>query len=313
MAFSIIVIPPELEGKRFVKRSNRLVILVGIILAVLAFVAVIIMLNSRPPQTAEEEEVLATVLVANRDIAVGDQVTPADVEVTEIDPEAVSGTAFVDPSQLGNRVALYEVPEGAQVNEEVFGQLSGTVDLVAQLQPGEKAVAVQVDRVTGLDFLLKQGDHIDVILAQNLQVLQPTADSLENPDQPPRFEVIQGLENARTVKAVLQNKRVLYVSETRIQAEEEPEPTPGAEPAQPEVETPIERVIIVFAGTDVDAELVKFAMRDDAELGAFTVVLRHPEDDAIEETEGITIDGLIERYGVPIPGIVEQLNEEAAP
>ena len=297
------------------KRSNRLVILVGVLLAILAFVAVVILLNQRPTTGDDPaEDPKATVLVATRDIAIGDQVTPEDVEIAEVDPEAVSGSALADPSQLRNRVALFEVPQGAQVNEEVFGQLGGTVDIVGQLQPGEKAVAVQVDRVTGLDFLVKQGDQIDLIVAQNLQVLQPTADSLENPDQPPRFETIPGLENARTVKAVLQDKRVLYVSETRIQPEGQPEPSPDpAEPAGPEVETPIERVIIVFAGTDADAELIKFAMRDDTEIGAFTAVLRHPDDDEIEDTEGLTIDSLIELYGVPIPGIVEQLNEETAP
>lgn len=296
------------------KRSNRLVILVGVLLAVLAFVAVVILLNQRDEPTAPEEEARATVLVATRDIAIGDEVTPDDVEVAEIDPEAVSGTALVDPSQLANRVALREVPAGAQVNVEVFGQLSGTVDIVSQLQPGEKAIAIQVDRVTGLDFLIKQGDQIDVVIAQNLQVLQPTADSLANPDQPPRFETIQGLENARTVKSVLQDKRVLYVSETRIQPDEpEPSPEPETGEQQPEVEQPIERVIIVFAGTEADAELIKFAQRDDGELGAFSVILRHPDDDAIEETEGLTIDALIERYGVPVPGIVEQLNEEGTP
>lgn len=297
------------------KRSNRLVILVGVLLAVLAFVAVVVLLNQSEPTQQAEEEVKAKVLVATRDIAIGDEVTPSDVEVVEVDPEAVSGTPLVDPSQLANRVALREVPEGAQVNVEVFGQLSGTVDIVSQLQPGEKAIAIQVDRVTGLDFLIKQGDQVDVVISANIQVLQPTADSLANPDQPPRFETIQGLENARTVKTVLQDKRVLYVSETRIKPEEAPaaSPTPqqAEQPSQPEA--PIERVIIVFAGTDADAELIKFAQRDDSELGAFSVVLRHPDDDAIEETEGLTIDALIERYAVPIPNIVEQLGEETSP
>jgi Flp pilus assembly protein CpaB len=299
-----------------VKRSNRLVILVGVLLAVLAFVAIVVLLNQRETPQQAEEDVKAKVLVATRDIAIGDEVTPSDVEVVEVDPEAVSGTPLVDPSQLANRVALREVPAGAQVNVEVFGQLSGTVDIVSQLQPGEKAIAIQVDRVTGLDFLIKQGDQIDVVIAANIQVLQPTADSLANPDQPPRFETIPGLENARTVKTVLQDKRVLYVSETRIKPEEAPaaSPTPqqGNQQGQQQ-EAPIERVIIVFAGTDADAELVKFAQRDDSELGAFSVVLRHPDDDAIEETQGLTIDALIERYAVPIPNIVEQLGEQTSP
>jgi Flp pilus assembly protein CpaB len=305
-----------------VKRSNRLVILVGVLLAVLAFVAVIILLNSRETPTPEEEEIRATVLIATRDIAVGDEVTPGDVEVAEIDPEAVSGTALVDPSQLANRVALIAVPEGAQVNEEVFGQLSGAINIAGQLEPGEKAIAIRVDQVTGMDFLLKPGDNVDIVISQEVTVLQPTADSLENPDQPPRFEPVEGLDSVRTVKTVLQNKRLLYVSNTNLESREpqlDPdtgEPIEGAAPA-----TPILSAVLLFAGTDADAELVRFQQRDSSELsserfeisGSISVVLRHPDDDAIEETEGLTIDGLIERYGVPIPGIVEQLNEEAGP
>lgn len=291
------------------KRSNRLVILVGVLLAVVAFVLVVILLNQRPATTVEESPEV-TVLVATQPIAIGDEVTPDMVEEQQIPPDAVSGTALGHSSQLRNRTALIAVPAGAQVNEQVFGQLGNeSVDIVAQLQPGEKAIAMQVDRTTGLDFLVKQGDHVDIILAAQMTVVQPTEESVQNPGQPPRFEVVEGLENVRTVKTVLQNKRVLYVSETRIRNEEgQPTPTPeaGAE-GEAAPEPIIESVIIVFAGTDADAEVVKLMMRDDGDRGALTVVLRNPQDEAIEETEGLTIDGLVERYGVPIPDIVEQL------
>lgn len=289
------------------KRSNRLVILVGVLLAVVAFVLVVILLNQRPTTTVEPTAE-TTVLVATQPIAIGDEVTPDMVETREIDPDAVSGTPLGDPSQLRNRTALVAVPEGAQVNEQVFGQVGEeVVDIVAQLQAGEKAIAMQVDRVTGLDFLVKQGDHVDIVLAAQMTVVQPTEESAQNPGQPPRFEVVEGLENVRTVKTVLQNKRVLYVSETRIRNEEgQPTPTPtdGQEAAPEPI---IESVIIVFAGTDADAEVVKLMMRDGGDRGALTVTLRHPQDEAIEDTEGLTIDGLIDRYGVPVPNIIEQL------
>jgi hypothetical protein len=71
-------------------------------------------------------------------------------------------------------------------------------------------------------------------------------------------------------------------------------------------------VIIVFAGTDQDAEVIKFAQNDLGEVGSLTAVIRNAEDDEIEETLGITIDQLVEEYGLRIPNIVEQLNEEAA-
>jgi hypothetical protein len=99
------------------------------------------------------------------------------------------------------------------------------------------------------------------------------------------------------------------VSATRVQAVQ-PEPSPGAE-AEAEQATPqIDTVVIVFAGTDQDAEVIKFSQSNLAELGFLTAVLRNAEDDAIEETTGITFDQLVELYGVLIPDIVEQLNEE---
>ncbi len=91
------------------------------------------------------------------------------------------------------------------------------IDISAMLQAGEKSVTFAVDRVTGVDFLVTPGDTIDIILSQDVRVLQETADSAANtdPEAVPRFEPIVGLNNLRSVKAILQDKRVLYVSSTR--------------------------------------------------------------------------------------------------
>lgn len=292
-------------------RRNRLIILFGILLAALAFVGIVFLLNQRPAGPVETPG--TEVLVATTAINVGDQVTADMVEVREVDPEDVEGRSIGDESLAVGRVALRNVPQGGQVSAEVFGQVGETpVDVVGQLQPGEKAIALQVDRVTGLDFLVRQGDNVDIVIGAEIRVLQPTADSLQNPDQPPRFETLPGLEAARTVKTVLQNKRVLYVSSTQLQTTTpgaQPTPTPAAAPEGEAAEAVVERVVVVIAGSDADAELIKFAQRDAGELGSLTVVLRHPEDDAEEATEGVTIDALVERYGVPIPDIAERPEE----
>jgi Flp pilus assembly protein CpaB len=295
-----------------VKRSNRLVILVGVLLAVLAFVGMVILLNSRPnggvagPSAAPT----TTVLVAKQDIAIGDEVTPALVDVKQVDPSAVDGTPIGDTSVLRNRPALIKVPKGAQVNAETFGVIGNPhVDITGQLKSGEKAIAFQVDSVTGIDFLIKQGDIVDVVVGATITVLQPTADSAANPDAPQRFEVVAGLESSRTVKTVLQAKRVLYVSDTKIQpetAQATPTPSSGAPAAQP---VAIDRVVVVIAGTDADAELIKFAQNDASVIGPLTLVLRNPTDTAVEKTLGLTIDSLVERYAVPIPDIVQNLKK----
>jgi len=304
-----------------VKRSNRLVILVGVLLAVLAFVAIVILLNQDPGGTGEPvEPTTESVLVATRAIAIGDPVTPDIVEVRDVDPEAVQGTPLRDESAVAGQPALFAVPAGSQVTGETIGVSQGTpsTDIPRLLEPGEKAITFQVDRVTGVDFLLKPGDNIDIVMSQAITVLQETADSAANEDEeaPPRFEAIVGLENQRTVKAILQNKRVLYVSSTRAIAPE-PVDTNGDGVINEEDEQPaqvaVDSVIIVFAGTEQDAEVIKFAQNDLGEVGSLSAVVRHADDDAIEETLGITIDQLVEEFGLRIPSIVEQLNEEAAP
>ncbi|HEU4850294.1 MAG TPA: Flp pilus assembly protein CpaB [Terrimesophilobacter sp.] len=295
------------------KRSNRLVILVGVLLAILAFVLVVVLLNQTPPESAEPTE--ATVLVATEDIAIGDPVTPDKVEARTVPLEAASADSLADPSQVSGQPALFAIPADSQVTKSAIGAGGSAQCISCQLNPGEKAIAFQVDRTTGLDFLVQPGDNIDVVVSEEIQVLQETADSVQarltDPDLTPRFEAVTGLESARTVKAVLQNKRVLYVSDSRIQQQAEAEASPAPEGQPAPAATPIENVIIVFAGTDADAEVIKFAQRDLSEIGALTAVVRSADDDAVEETLGVTIDALVERYGLSVPGIVnlEQLPE----
>ena len=303
------------------KRSNRLVILVGVLLAVLAFVLIVIMFSQTPSGgDGVEEPATETVLVTTEDIDIGEPVTQDKVTTREVPLGGALETPLRDPSQVQGQASLYFVEEGSQITAEALG-VGDQIDLNALLRPGEKAIAFQVDRATGADFLVTPGDFIDVVLAQQINVLQETADSAANTDAdaPPRFEVVTGLENQRTVKAILQDKRVLYVSGTKA-TQPEPQDTNGdgvidENDVQPE-QAVLESVIVVFAGTDADAEVIKYAQNDFLEFAqqerrTLSLTVRHAEDDAIEETPGVTIDQLVERYGLLIPSIVEQLNEEA--
>ena len=300
------------------KRSNRLVILVGLLLAVLAFVAIVILLNQRGEEPTAEEQT-ETVLVAVEDIDIGEEVTPDKVEAVEVQPGAVQVTPMSDPSQVSGQPAVFAIPARSQVTLEAIGAGDPLlVNIPALLNPGEKAVSLQVDRVTGLDFLVKPGDTVDIVVAAELQVLQPTQDSVEStdPNAPVRMEPVPGLEAARSVKAVLQDKRVIYVSDTRS-TQEEPQDTNGDgvidENDDQAAAPPIEKVLIVFAGTAQDAEVLRFAQANDEELGSLSVVVRHPEDDEVEDTLGITIDQLVDEFGLRIPSIIELLEDEEAP
>ena len=289
------------------KRSNRLVILVGVLLAVLAFVGIVVLLGQQGTPTVVEPTTVK-VLVAKADIDIGDSVTADLVDVIEVEPDAVTGTRFSDPSQLDGSPALFPIGQGQQVSQEAVGLgARGKICITCQLEPGEKAIAFQVDRVTGLDFLVQPGDHIDIVYRAEIQVLQPTADSVNpSPGQQQRFEPVTGLESAPTVKTLLQNKRVLYVSATRIRSlvDANATPSPGQQ-ADTQTSAAIETVVIVFAGNDADAEVIKFAQTDQSIIGPLTAILRHVDDEAIEETTGITAKILVETFGIPIPDIIQ--------
>ena len=295
------------------KRSNRLVILVGVLLAVLAFIGIVILLNSRGTSPAAAP-VQVDVLVAIEEIDIGEEVTPDKVEVQKVSPSDVVGTRFGATSQVSGQRAIYAIPVGSQVPREAIGLGQvGSVCIECQLLPGEKAIAFQVDRVTGLDFLVQTGDHLDIVLSQSVAPLQETQESIDarvaDPDLQPRYEVVAGLTNVRTVKTILTDKRVLYVSATRIRSTAvQATPSPGQQGQAQQAAPAIENVIIVIAGSDQDAELVKFAQNDLNELGALTAILRRVADAEegvpAEVTTGITLDILIDQYDVPIPDIV---------
>jgi Flp pilus assembly protein CpaB len=297
-----------------VKRSNRLVILVGVLLAVLAFVGIVILLNQEPSGGTGDEPPTVEVLVANRDIELGELVTSADVTLTEVDPEDVVGNRIGDPSAIPPRPVLYPIPEGQQVSGEAFGTDVGGQCIECQLEPGEKAIAFEVDRVTGLDFLIQPGDHVDIVLAQSVQVLQPTVDSQNLPRAQQRFETIPGLENARTVKTILQDRRVLYVSARNVVVQPAATPAPGEEAPPPQEQPQVDSVIIVIAGSAQDAEVIKFAQNQLGNLGPLTAILRRTldttEEVPNEETTGITIDLLFEEYGIPVPDLIVNLGPE---
>lgn len=295
------------------KRSNRLVILVGVLLAVLAFVGIVILLNQdRGGPGPDAPATTVTVLVATAPIEIGDPVTPQVAAPKEVPADAVEQTRLADASQLLGRPASVPIGLDEQITAEKAGMTLGPTSIEAGLDPGERAIAFQVDRVTGLDFLIVPGDRIDVVIAQDVTPIQQTADSVaeqqDNADAPARYEAVTGLSNVRTVKTILQDRRVLYVSQTR--ARPAVVGTPTGSPATGEEAPPvaIDSVIIIFAGNDQDAELIKFAQRDLSEVGQLTAVVRRIEDteEGVEDpaTTGITLNLLIEEYGVPIPDIV---------
>src|SRR4029079_7728775 len=189
------------SGRSLLKRSNRLVLLIGVFLAIVAFIAVIFL---RPPTTTEPTVATQKTVVAAVDIPLGVKVTAAMVTNKDLLPEQRSATASVDPSQVVGRIVRQPVVTGAQLTAETFGEAtSGTIGDI-EVPPTKRAITVQVDQVTGVGTTIKPGDYVDMVVAIRADkfpvIMTNPADN--------SFTVVAGI-NGTSVKLLLQGMQVL--------------------------------------------------------------------------------------------------------
>lgn len=289
------------------KRSNRLILLIGVFLAALAFVFVVILLGnggggagggaaSAPP--AELDTV-----VAARDIPLGITVTAAMVTTQKILVADREPGAFGNTTQAIGKVARQTITKGQQVTSFQFTD-TGTTTRV-EVPPGYAGMAVSVNQESGVGTLIKTGDFVDLVaqisptFPQNYFVGNATTPTSEGAKYDPT-----------SVKVLLQG---LQVVATLLPPPPTTE-TGAATPAPDSGGTALtgQQEIVILAVTQQQAEVIKFAQLD----GNITLTLRSPKDfvDASGNpvvpptvtTTGVVLKTMIDDWGVlpPLPIII---------
>jgi pilus assembly protein CpaB len=286
------------------KRSNRLVLLIGVFLAIVAFVAVLLLSQQQPPpeQTTELDTVVAAV-----DIPLGVQVTTDMVTEVQLPQEGRSPTAFGDVSLVIGKTVRQPVATGAQLTAETFGETGSggsTMDDIA-VPPGRRAITVQVDQVTGVGTVIKTGDFVDMVVgirADKFPVIttNPADDT---------FTIVSGI-NGTSVKLLLQGMQVLGTLLPPPPAQAEGQQPDG----QPGTALTGQQEIVALSVDAQQAEVIKFAQMD----GEISLILRATEDfidpttgqlldpqPLPDATTGIILKTLVDRYGVLPPELIE--------
>lgn len=101
-------------------------------------------------------------LVAARNIEAGQTIFAGDVTITQVSHFNSAGFGSAD-AVLG-RTAAREIARDAPL---LAADLQTYGPAARQLQPGERAVAVKVDEVTGVGGYIRPGDHVDVLFFAN--------------------------------------------------------------------------------------------------------------------------------------------------
>jgi pilus assembly protein CpaB len=147
------------------KRSNRLVLLVGVFLAIVAFVGILLLVRNPSgdggPAKAPTE---GPVVVAAADIPLSTRIKAEQVTTKVVALTAISPGAFTDVSQVVGQIARQPVATGAQITQTTLnGGLTGTV-IDVQVPIGQRAIAVRVDQISGVGTVIKNGDYVDAII-----------------------------------------------------------------------------------------------------------------------------------------------------
>jgi Flp pilus assembly protein CpaB len=301
------------------KRSNRLVLLIGIFLAIVAFVLVVMTIGN-PTRTPESVAPTTTpVVIAAKDIPLGAKILSDSLTTKEVAIADKPADSYADVSFVIGQTAREAVTKDQLITSTTLG-LNGTSG-ITQLDCPTTLVcmAVQVDQVSGVGTLTKTGDHVDMIVGL-------TADKFPvvtlNPDDD-SITVVAGL-NGTSVKALLQGLQVVGTLLPPPPAETgtSPEASPGT--GGQETNLNGQQQIVILAVTTQQAEVIKYAQLD----GSISLVLRSADDfrDPLTgeplppetiipvTTTGIILKTLVDDYGVLVPELVEAvLPEQPAP
>jgi Flp pilus assembly protein CpaB len=204
------------------KRSNRLILLIGVFLAVVAFVLIVILLGGADTNTNNASDAAAGQHRHRRPGHPPRRDDHGTMLTTETLPPAqrLAG-AFEIASRVVGQTARQSVTQGAQITNQT---ISGSNKF--EVPEGKRAMSVQVDAVSGVGTAIQSGDYVDMIIGL-------TGDAFPvvqlNP-QDNSIQVVAGL-NSTSVKLLLDGLQVLAtVQPEPATSGNQPTPNPSSSP-----------------------------------------------------------------------------------
>ena len=303
------------------KRSNRLIILIGVLLAVGGFMGAVVIAGSggggggtsTPTATPEAT---TTVVVANKDINYGDLITESMVDektVTISQAAAYGVDTYTSRSQVVGKLAGAKITAGQPLaaNRDILtpGTMPDGKSITSGIAPGMVAISIEVDQVNGVGTLIVPGDHVNVIYSVDIAGV---AINFHNAQDKP----ILALSNFTdpSVKLIVQNRKVLGTivtpavsTNTTTQVGASPGAGPTATNAK--VQLSDRHEIVILEVKNSEAEVIRWCQRaeklDPQNYITMALVLRSDKDNTAPDTTttGVTFKMLVDKWGVlPLDG-----------
>jgi Flp pilus assembly protein CpaB len=271
----------ELEYSDRNSRRSKVYIAVGVIVALVVAATVFVALQASG-LTADRNVEMREVVVAVRDIPARKAIEEGDVVVRSVAADPTNETAFTRLDEVLGRVVGITVSTGQLVTRNVLastteGQPFSILELGTEFDPSGpdwRAVSLTVLDANAVGGTLVPGQVVDLIVTMPLN---PEVGQTEEGAEEQATTVIPG----PSTKVTLQSVTILART--------------GA-------------VYIVRADLETAEKIAELL----AVGGTFTMALRPAEDDRTAETEGSTIDRLVDEFGFPVPRPLEVTPTQSA-
>lgn len=313
------------------RSSNRLVLLVGIFLAVVAFVLIAVMFQNPqgPNNPAASAATKVDLVVAVKDVPLGAKITGDMLGTKPFDVANKPTDSYVDTSQVIGQIARKPVTNGQLITSDILTGGTSITDI--HVPAGFVGISVKVDQVTGVGTLIKAGDYVDVITGFSSipEVIylpgvtpKPTATPKNaSPSPSPSgsgsagsvtIKQIDAQYDQNSVKTIVEGLQVLGTLLPPVAQD------PNAS-AQPGTTLNGQEQIVVIAATPQQAEAIRFAQV----AGTIALVLRsssdcltpegQPSQCPIVQTSGVTLRVMVDSFGVLPPQVIEVLEPTPYP
>jgi Flp pilus assembly protein CpaB len=303
-----------------VKRSNRLLVLFGLMFALVGGgLAFIVGSGGSSPSgpaasATPTPEPTTTVVVAKQDMNLGDRITGDMIELKTVkvsERAALGPDTFTTLDEVIGKVAggkiLANQPLIASRDFLNPGSVTDGKDIAGAIASGYLAVAIELDQINGVGTLVVPGDRVNIILSvyvNELALKGTTGNKLD--------VTLEGGKDV-TTKMIIQNRKVILTLLPAETAVATPAPAangsaaPIAMATTPIVHNDGRHMIAIIEVKPDEAEIIRWAQREEKSDPQtyidLSVALRSDQDNTLPNsvTPGITYKMLVDKYGVLPP------------
>ena len=247
------------------KRSNRLVLLIGVFLAIVAFVGILLARRAMATTTDQSTKPTHGAADRHRGRRTSRWATKITADQVKVEHKAVDARNPAPSATLARSSARSSASRSRPARRSTRTPSAGRrqrQDPQPRRPAGQRAIAVQVDQVTGVGTVIKTGDYVDMVVgftADKFPVItvNPTDQS---------FTVVAGL-NGTSVKVLLQGMQVLGTLLPPPRSHDDASRPPPARPTEGgSTALNGQQEIVILAVDAQQAEVIKFSQLDALDL-----------------------------------------------